>query len=158
MTTLETWRQVFRAAALKLEMAGVDLDDHGNCTIVSSDGALPNLNLAFDEESGIVDIFSELGVVPESDPEVYRELLFDNLFGEKTKGATFAASRTTGRIVLQREFEVKSADDGEALAVALADFAEVAYQGRRLIYRSLLGEEEVSMSNEAPVPGTFMQI
>ena len=157
MTNLETWRQVFRAAALKLELASVDLDDNGNCSIVSSEAALPNINIAFDEEYGIADIFSELGTVPESDPDVYRELLFDNLFCEKTKGATYAAARATGRIVLQRAFEVKSADDGEALAVALADFAEAAYAGRRLIYRSVLGEDETSDSLSEP-SRLFMQI
>lgn len=142
--TLETWRQVFRAAASKLELASVDLDEKGNCSIVPSNNAVPAINIVFDAESGVVDIFSELGFVPDSDPGVYRELLFDNLFGEKTKGATYAAVRATGRIVLQRGFEVGSVDDGEALAAVLADFVEAAYAGRRLIYRSVLGEGENS--------------
>ena len=155
--TLETWRQVFRAAALKLELASVDLDDNGNCSIVSSEAALPNINIAFDEEYGIADIFSELGTVPESDPDVYRELLFDNLFCEKTKGATYAAARATGRIVLQRTFEVKSVDDSDAFAAALADCAEAAYAGRRLIYRSVLGEDETTDS-QGETSGVFMQV
>ena len=155
--TLETWRQVFRAAALKLELASVDLDDNGNCSIVSAESALPNINIAFDEEFGIADIFSELGTVPESDPDVYRELLFDNLFCEKTKGATYAAARATGRIVLQRTFEVKSVDDSDAFAAALADFAEAAYAGRRLIYRSVLGEDETTDS-QGETSGVFMQV
>lgn len=157
MTNLETWRQVFRAAALKLELARVDLDENGNCSIVSAESAIPNVNIAFDEESGVADIFSELGVVPESDPDVYRELLFDNLFCEKTKGAVYAAARATGRIVLQRAFEVRSADDGDALAAVLAAFVEAAYSGRRLIYRSLLGDEESSAPEDA-VPASFMQV
>ncbi len=157
MTNLETWRQVFRAAARKLELASVDLDDNGNCSIVSAQAALPNINIAFDVEFGIADIFAELGSVPESDPDVYRELLFDNLFFEKTKGAAYAAARATGRIVLQRAFEVKSVDDADALAVALADFAEVAYAGRRLIYRSVLGEDETP-DTPGETSGFFMQI
>ena len=157
MTNLETWQQVFRAAALKLELAGVDLDENGNCSIVSAESVIPNVNIAFDEESGVADIFSELGVVPESDPEVYRELLFDNLFCEKTKGAVYAAARATGRIVLQRAFEVRSVDDGDALAAVLVAFVEAAYRGRRLIYRSLLGDEEASASVDA-VPASFLQV
>ena len=157
MTNLETWRQVFRAAAVKLELAGVDLDENGSCSIVSSESAIPNVNIAFDEESGVADIFSELGVVPESDPDVYRELLFDNLFCEKTKGAVYAASRTTGRIVLQRAFEVRSAGDGDALAAVLAAFVESAYGGRRLIFRSLLGAEEAPVPEDG-VPASFLQV
>ena len=157
MTNLETWRQVFRAAAVKLELAGVDLDENGSCSIVSSESAIPNVNIAFDEESGVADIFSELGVVPESDPDVYRELLFDNLFCEKTKGAVYAAARATGRIVLQRAFEVRSVDDGDVLAAVLAAFVEAAYRGRRLIYRSLLGDEGASASEDA-VPASFLQV
>lgn len=155
--TLETWRQVFRTAAGHLELASVDLDENGNCSIVSSNNAIPNINIAFDAESGIVDIFSELGVVPESDPDVYRELLFDNLFCEKTKGAAYAAARATGRIVLQRTFEVRSADDGEALAAVLIDFVEAAYAGRHLIYRSLLGTGETFDSRDM-MSGAFLQV
>ena len=154
---LETWRQIFRAAALKLELASVDLDENGNCSIVSSNHAVPNINIAFDAESGVADIFAELGIVPESDPEVYRELLFDNLFCEKTKGATYAAARATGRIVLQRAFEAKSADDGEALAAVLVDFVEAAYAGRRLVYRSVLGEGETPAFRDE-MSGSFLQV
>ena len=157
---LGIWREVFREAARKLEFAEVELDEKGSCTLVPQQNGVQPIHIVFDDESGIVDVYSEIGIVPDADAGVYRELLSDNLFAEKTKGATYAASRTTGGIVLQRTFEVRDAGDGEAFAVLLADFAEVAAAGRRLIYRSVLGEApKPRRSGEAESDGAgFMRV
>lgn len=139
---MQLWRDVFRAAACELEMGGVELDAAGGCTIVSGQQGMPPIHIAFDDEAGVADIFAEIGLVPSDDVDLYREFLFDNYFADLTKGAFFSASRETGRILLHRTFEVRSQDDGPALAATLADFSEVAYTGRRKLYRSVLGDAE----------------
>lgn len=139
---MQLWRDVFRVAALELEMGGVELDAGGGCTIVSEQQGMPQIHIAFDAEAGVADIFAEIGLVPSDDADLYREFLFDNYFADRTKGAFFSASRETGRILLHRMFEVRSQEDGPALAATLADFAEVAYEGRRKLYRSVLGDAE----------------
>lgn len=147
---MQLWRNVFRVAALELEMNGVELDAGGGCTLVSGRQGVPQIHIAFDDEAGIADIFAEIGLVPDDDAGLYREFLFDNFFSERTKGAFFSASRETGRIMLQRMFEVRSEKDGPALAAALANFAEVAYAGRRKLYRSMIGEAEPSGGVQTP--------
>lgn len=139
----QLWRDVFRAAALELGMDGVELDAEGGCTIVSECQGMPQIHIVFDAEAGIADIFAEIGLVPSDDTDLYREFLFDNYFADRTNGAYFSASRETGRILLHRTFEVRSQEDGPAFAVALACFAKLAYEGRRKLYRSVLGEAEV---------------
>lgn len=137
---MQVWRNVFRAAALELAMNGCELDAEGGCTLDSAKRGVPQIHIVFDAEAGIADIFAEIGLVPSDDADLYREFLFDNYFAAQTKGAFFSASRETGRILLQRAFEVRSEEDGPALAATLADFAEVAYAGRRKLYRCVLGE------------------
>lgn len=137
---MELWRNVFRAAALDLEMGGVELDAEGGCSLVSSQQGVPQIHIAFDAEAGVADIFAEIGLVPDDDAGLYREFLFDNYFASETKGAFFSASRKTGRIMLHQPFEAHSEEDGPALAALLASFAEVAYAGRRKLYRSVIGD------------------
>ena len=140
--SMEKWRETFRDAANALGFKGVELDETASCTIRSERKAVPPINVAYDETDDRVDIFAEIGYVPDDDPGLYREFLFDNLFGEKTKGAVFAASRETGRIVLQRTLEVATLASGETLAAVLVDFAEIACAARRRLFRSVLPEAE----------------
>lgn len=147
---IELWRSVFRAAALDLEMDGVELDAEGGGTLVSTQQGVPQIHIAFDSEAGEVDVFAEIGLVPDDDAGLYREFLFDNYFASQTRGAFFSASRETGRIMLHQTFEARSEEEGKTFAALLANFVEVAYAGRRKLYRSVTGNAEETAN--APLP------
>lgn len=149
--TSERWREVFRDAALQLKLADVELDETGSCSLRTNQPGMPDIHILFDAERGVAEIVSELGMPPDADRDVCFDLLCDNFLGDRAGGAVFAASRTTGQIVLQRTFPAHTEDDGEALAEALADFAEVAWAGRRRIYRSVFGEGGADSRPSAPL-------
>ena len=142
MESMEKWREAFRDAANALGFKGVELDESASCTIRSERAGVPPIYLVYDERNDLVDILAEIGHVPDDDQGLYREFLFDNLYGDRTKGAVFAASRESGRIVLQRTLEVATLAGGEALAAVLVDFTEVACGARRRLFRSVLPEAE----------------
>lgn len=132
--SLEKARELFDEAARQLGFAeGASLDDDGSCTIVSETRGMPKIHVYYDGTGDTIDLFSEIGVVPDGRDELYREFLADNFLGGETRGATFALSRETGRLVLQRTFTVGPLADGEAMAMIIADFAEVAYTARQRI-------------------------
>lgn len=149
--TSEMWREVFRDAALKLKLADVELDETGSCSLRTNHPGMPDIHILFDAERGVAEIVAELGLPPDADRDVCFDLLCDNFLGDRDGGAVFAASRTTGQIVLQRVFPVRAADDGEALAEALVDFVEVAWAGRRRIYRSVFGESGADGRTSPPL-------
>lgn len=142
----EKLRECFRDAANALGLKGVELDESASCSIVSRQIGMPTIHIAYDEKGDIAHVFCEIGHVPDDDRDLYREFLFDNLFRERTRGAVFAASRETGRIVLQRAVAVRDVADGEAFADVLADFVEVAYHACRKIFRSALSAEDDSVA------------
>ena len=126
---------LFEGAARELGFAaGVKLDERGSCTLRSQTRGMPLVHLHYDEKNDLLDVFAEIGHVPHDKQDLYLEFLCDNLFGHGTKGATFAASKETGRIVLQRSVAVDPIDDASFLAAVLADFAEVAYAARQRLF------------------------
>ena len=132
---LEKLNVLFQDAARELGFAaGAKLDEHGGCTLRSQTRGMPLVHLFYDQKNDLLEVFAEIGHVPDDKPNLYLEFLGDNLFGNGTKGATFAASKETGRIVLQRSIAVEPIDDAAFLAAVLADFAEVAYAARQRLF------------------------
>lgn len=152
---LEKLNGLFEGAARELGFAdGAKLDERGGCTLRSQTRGMPPVHLRYDEKNDLLDVFAEIGHVPDDNRDLYREFLCDNLFGHATKGATFAASKETGRIVLQRSVAVDPIDDASFLAAVLADFAEVAYAARQRLFASA----ETSAPEEASADFRFVRV
>ena len=132
--SMEKFKTVFEDAARDLGFSGAELDERGACTILPKVQGMPAIHLAYDEAGDNVDIFCELGTVPDGRADLYREFLAANLFGEESKGAVFAFSRELGHVVLQRTLSVEAIGEHAFFASALADFAEVAYAARQKLF------------------------
>ena len=152
---LEKLNGLFEGAARELGFAdGAKLDERGGCTLRSQTRGMPPVHLRYDERNDLLDVFAEIGHVPDDRQDLYREFLCDNLFGRGTKGATFAASKETGRIVLQRSVAVEPIGEASFLAAVLADFAEVAYAARQRLFATA----ESAASDEPSADSGFMRV
>ena len=140
---------LFADAAAKLGLEGAQLDENNSCTIVSQYEGVPAVNVRYDAENDIADLYSEIGLVAEEDKDLYRELLTDNFFGTGTRGAVFSLAPDSGVLVLSRELRVASLDADE-LAAALANLMDVALEARRRLYQRAesLPEDDPSAEDE----------
>lgn len=145
----------FRATALRLGCGSVrGFDAEGICTIAFGAKGVPSVHLVLDDENGCLDIFSEIGFVPAGRESLYRDLLRENLFCARTKGAAFAVDDRSGAVILQRTVDVARLDDeGEFLAGAIVAFVSVSIGARRRLLDACRESGE-DVPREAP----FMQV
>lgn len=145
MMSIEKVRTVFEDAARELGLAaGATLDEKGACTIISNVRGMPEICFAYDAEGDTADVFAEIAVIPDDRTDLLKDFLCDNLFGEKTRGASFALLRENNMLVLNRNVEMKVVEDGGSLAGILSDFAEVAYNAKQRVFAPV---------ETTPVPG-----
>lgn len=122
----------------KAGLGSLGLDDQGVCRL-SFDGSLI-VDLEFDEDAGVLHLYSAVGPVPAGEREaVYQALLSANLFGRETGGATLALDRGRDEIMLCRAL-VPDHVDFLAFEAVLAAFVD-----------ALAGQRE--RLNSAPVGG-----
>lgn len=134
--------ELFDGVKSSLGMTGVGLDEHGACTIRLQAKGTPAIHLAYDAENDVLDIFAEIGFVPDEDAGLYREFLEANLFGTETRQATYAVDAATGQVVLHRSVSVAALEKAEDLEAELTSFVATACEGRLKIYRKITGRQE----------------
>ena len=144
---------LFEEAAEKLGLKDAHLDESGGCTIISKYEGVPPVNIRYDAENDIVDIYAEVGVV--SDESLFKELLKDNFFGTGTRGAVFSLAPDSEKLVLAKEIQVAAVTDATEFASAISNVMEVAYETRERITpkdEEAAAEDEEIPAGEAPTP------
>lgn len=134
--------ELFSSAMSEFGMTGDGLDETGACTIRLRKKGMPPINMLYDSSNDTLDVFSEIGYVPEDDKDLYQDFLADNFFGGGTYGAVFSLDQTTNRIMLHRTLTVSLIADGAEFSNMLVAFAETAYNARRKIFRKALATQE----------------
>ena len=139
---------LFDKAAEKLGLVDAQLDESCACTIVSKYTGVPSVNIRYDAENDIVDIYAEVGVVGKE--SLFKELLKANFFGEGTRGAVFSLAPDSEKLILAKEMPVAAITDATEFASAISNVMEVAYETRERITPK--DEEEPAEEEEAAEP------
>lgn len=145
--SLARLNELFADVAAELNFTGTLLDEQGNCTITLKNG-LPCVHLQYDAMNDVIDVFSEIGYVPDDDPGLYRELLIDNLWSKDMRFAVYALDPVTGRVVLRTALPVSVFPDPKALADLLCSFVDNIISGRRRLYRKARETRETAEISE----------
>ena len=139
---------LFDEAAEKLGLVGARLDEAGACTIVSKYRDVPSVNIRYDAENDIVDIYAEVGAVGKE--SFFKELLKANFFGEGTRGAVFSLAPDSEKLVLAKELPVAAIMDATEFASAISNVMEVAYETRKRLTPK--DDEEAAEDDEDEEP------
>lgn len=91
--------------AKSLSLAELSLDDNNHCMLLFDDKVV--LNMEFNEDRGILVVYSYIGEVPfEGRENIFETLLESNCFWQETEGATIGIDKHTQTVVLAYPFEL----------------------------------------------------
>lgn len=116
------WDTVAEGLGEELGLSRLKFDEQRKARLVSGSGLI--IDLTGDASGGTLHAEAVLGEDPR-DPQVYRDLLSANLFGQGTGGAALSVADERGEILLERTFELSSIELPE-LAAQLESFASFA--------------------------------
>lgn len=91
--------------AKSLNLAELSLDENNHCMLLFDDKVV--LNMEFNEDRGILVVYSYIGEVPfEGRENIFEALLESNCFWQETEGATIGIDKHTQTVVLSYPFEL----------------------------------------------------
>ncbi len=122
-----------------LGLTGLTLDQNGICSILIND--LFEINLAYDEESDHLILFTNLGEPEDESPEVYENLLEANLFWKDTEGGTICLDSESGDVLLVLIMRIAGIDE-DSFKKTVSAFSEGAERWIELIDETDEPEDE----------------
>ena len=103
----------------RIGLSQLALDENGRCRLMF-DGAVA-VDLELDSETGRLHLYAVLGPVPaEGAEQVFRRMLSQHLFGQRTGGACYGLDELSGELLLFTTVDPE-ATDGLAFQAAVAN-------------------------------------
>lgn len=136
--------QLLNDLGLTMGLANLKFNEEG-CARLVFDGKT-SVNLESDAETGLLQIYTDLGPLPAEGREaLYLSLLEGNLFGLGTQGATLAVDSANREVVLCRTLTANEQSASTFVAI-IESFVNSAEQWRAQLDGSPTTPEEVRIS------------
>lgn len=153
--SLEQAKLLVQEMGQKIGHKELELDDSGACVLRLKPRIAPTVYMQYIANGDYLLTYAELGhVPPDSEAELLRGFLEENMFWEESNGATYAINPDTAAVMLQRRDPVSVLTPSDLEAI-LDDFIASGSAARKRIALRLLGgeamfEESVGSGDDDP--------